>query len=161
MTNEELAGLHANYPGEYPEAEGTSDLNTGLAATLSVYTGAMNYGFYNKAVSNIATWTEENAHKYGFIFGEAVGSNAEIRYVGVAHATYMKENGLSLAAYLEKLQDGNNLQITDDAGLNWTVYRVSAADGENTEIQVPTGMVYDISGDNNGGFIVTVKGICE
>jgi D-alanyl-D-alanine carboxypeptidase len=160
VTNEEMATLHANYPREYPDAEGTSELHTGLAATLSVYTGAMNYGLRNKAVANIANWTDENAHKYGFVMGEDVGENGQMRYVGVPHATYMKKNSLDLAGYLAVLQNGEPLQITDDGGLNWTVYRVAASEGESTEIQVPTGMVYDISGDNNGGFIVTVKGVC-
>lgn len=161
VTNEEMAGLHANYPNEFPEAAGTSELNTGLAVTVSVYTGAMNYGLRNKAVSNVAAWTDANAHKYGFIVSEDVGENGQLRYVGVAHATYMKENGLSLSEYLTKLQDGNKLQITDEGGLTWTVYRVAASSEGATEIQVPTGMVYDISGDNNGGFIVTVKGVCN
>ena len=161
VSNEEMAELHEKYPNEYPDAAGTSELHTGLAMTVSVYTGAMNYGLRNKAVSNIAAWTDANAHKYGFIVGEDVGENGQLRYVGVAHATYMKENGLSLSEYLTKLQDGNKLQITDEGGLTWTVYRVEVSEGENTEIEVPKGMVYDISGDNNGGFIVTVKGICQ
>ena len=161
LTVDELAGLHENYPDEYPEEAGKSDLNTGNAVVLSVFTGAMNYDFRDSAVTKIAQWVEENAAKYGFVQGNDIGDNAKLRYVGVPHATYMKENGLDLAGYLAKLQDGNKLQITDYRDFTWTVYRVSAAEGATTEIQVPAGMSYSISGDNNGGFIVTVKGICQ
>jgi len=161
LTNEELTDLHTNYPGEYPEAAGESDLHTGRAATVSVFTGAMNYPFRNSAVTNVAGWVEENAHKYGYIMGNDVNENAKLRYVGVPHATYMQANGLDLAGYLAKLQDGEKLQITDHQDLTWTVYRVEASEGASSEIQVPTGMTYSISGDNDGGFIVTVKGICE
>ncbi len=161
LTNDELTNLHENYPGEYPEEGGKSDLNTGNAAVISVFTGAMNYGFRNSAASAIAQWTEENAAKYGFIFGDDIGENAKLRYVGVPHATYMKANGLDLAGYLTKLQDGEKIQITDHRDLTWTVYRVAASDAQSTEIDVPVGMTYSISGDNNGGFIVTVKGICQ
>ena len=161
LTNDELANLHENYPDEYPEEADKSDLHTGNAAVLSVFTGAMNYGFRNSAVTKLAQWVEENAAKYGFIQGDDIGENAKLRYVGVPHATYMKANGLDLEGYLSQLKNGEKLQITDHRDLTWTVYYVSAAEGASTEIEVPTGMSYSISGDNNGGFIVTVKGICQ
>ncbi|MBE6672870.1 MAG: D-alanyl-D-alanine carboxypeptidase family protein [Ruminococcaceae bacterium] len=161
LTNDELTDLHANYPNEYPEDGGKCDLNTGRAVVLSVYTGAMNYGLRNGAVKNVSDWTDENAHKYGFIVEENVGENGKLRYVGVPHATYMKENGLDLEGYLTKLQNGDKLQITDHRNLTWTVYHVKASEGTATEVKVPTGMIYDVSGDNNGGYIVTVKGACN
>ncbi len=161
LTNAEVTELNKNYPSEYPQKGGESVLNTGYGVVVSMYTGAMNYGFRDSAISGIASWTEENAHKYGFIFLADVGANASLRYVGAPHATYMKENSLDLEGYVEKLKDGEKLEIKTENDLTYTVYYVAASDGATTEIDVPTGMVYSISGDNVGGFIVTVKGVCR
>lgn len=73
----------------------------------------------------------------------------------------MYKNDLDLAGYLAVLKNGEKLQITDDRNLTFTVYYVEASDSSVTEISVPTGMVYSVSGTNEGGFVVTVKGICQ
>ncbi len=161
LTNAELNELNKNYPLEYPQKGGESALNTGYNAVVSIYTGAMNYVFRDNSVTNIAKWTEENAHKYGFVFLADAGENASLRYVGAPHAAYMKENNLDLDGYIEKLKDGEKLEITTYNDLTYTVYYVQASEGATTEIDVPTGMVYSVSGDNVGGFIVTVKGVCR
>ena len=121
----------------------------------------MNYNFRDASAKSVAEWTEKNAYRYGFIFGDDIGENAKLRYVGVPHATYMYQNDLDLAGYLAVLKSSEKLQITDDRNLTFTVYYVAASEGEATDISVPTGMDYTISGTNEGGFVVTVKGICQ
>ena len=156
LTNEELNTLNGSYPNEYPEKGGESALNTGNAVVVSVYTGAMNYSFMDSAVSKVANWTKDNAHKYGFVMIGQYGENAQLRYVGVAHATYMYENELDLEGYLAKLKGGEKLQITTEGNLTYTVYYASGA-----TIELPKDMVYSVCADNMGGYIVTVKGICQ
>ena len=161
-------------------AAGYSDFHTGMLfelkdedAYLPIDSAALN-GKYN--------WIYENAHKYGFvarypadIATDATGKNAGksfssitgvedfnyvFRYVGVAHATYMYQNQLCLEEYVELITsthayDGTHLTIKGADSKSYEVYYVASA-GSSTEIMVPSKYAYEISGDNVGGYIVTV-----
>ena len=48
------------------------------------------------------------------------------------------------------------LTVTTDDGSSYEIYDVSAT-GAQTQVPVPENDTYTISGDNEGGFIVTVK----
>ncbi len=115
-------------------------------------------------------WIYQNCHKYGFVIrypntkSEITGvSDYEycLRYVGVAHATYMVQNNLCLEEYVELLSKNtstsNRLAITGADGNPYEVYYVPAGSGEITTLQVPKNRAYTVSGDNIGGFIVTVS----
>ena len=117
-------------------------------------------------------WIYLNAHKYGFVVRYPEGKELEtgvsgytycLRYVGVAHATYMYENNLCLEEYLDLLKNSyasaaTRLTIAAADGFNYDVYYVKASDSEISTIDVPTSdFTYTVSGDNRGGFIVTVK----
>ena len=53
--------------------------------------------------------------------------------------------------------EGNHLAITDGDGAEYEVYFVPSDDGsETTSVPVPANAAYDISGNNEDGFIVTV-----
>lgn len=116
-------------------------------------------------------WINENCYKYGFVvrYTEAKEKITEIRsepwhfrYVGIAHATYMTNNDLCLEEYIDLLRDkykyeDEHLQVTDDDGAHYEIFYVPSEDGEDTtNIPVPSGCRYDISGNNSDGFIVTV-----
>ena len=127
----------------------TEGYNTGLLMFLSDFTS--DSGAYVKISSDYSEWLKANAAKYGFVnsFEDAY------RYVGVTHATYMAENKLSLADYINFLKknhsaDQKMLQIGD-----YGVYYVSCKAGDS--INVPANNEYTISGTNEGGVIVTVK----
>ena len=120
------------------------------------------------SLSNAYDWIYKNAHKYGFItrYPEAKSGITGVsdfdnafRYVGVAHATYMLENNLCLEEYAEKLRsysEENPLTVTAD-GITYEVfYQKANTDGE-TVITTSSKSGTTISGDNAGGFIVTVK----
>ena len=121
----------------------------------------------------------EICHRYGFVqrYPEikekidwtGVSNYGEcLRYVGVAHATYMAQNDLCLEEYVGLLKknhvsatgtDGKHLPIdTDgDGTANYAVYYVpKGATGDLTAVPIPNGIEYTVSGDNIGGFIVTV-----
>ena len=82
------------------------------------------------------------------------------RYVGVAHATYMKNNKLCLEEYVDFIKNEkptleNPLKIEVKDGGVYAVYYYDY-DGGSKEIQVPENN-FTISGTNAGGIIVTVK----
>lgn len=125
-------------------------------------------------------WVYRNCHEYGFILRYPAGKEAItgdtqnydncIRYVGIPHAVYMKENNLCLEEYVSLLKtytyEGTHLQITASGAL-YEVYYVPATDlgTENavTTLPIPqdptTGepCEYTYSGNNTDGFIVTAR----
>ena len=142
---------------------GYSDHHTGYCIAIRYYDGTpieQNH------------WIYQNAHKYGFVvrYPEGKGNITGVtnytfclRYVGVAHATYMYQNNLCLEEYLDLLKNSyssaaTRLTISAADGFDYDVYYVAASDSEVTTIDVPTSdFAYTVSGDNRGGFIVTVK----
>ena len=72
----------------------------------------------------------------------------------------MTEHSLCLEEYVELLRTqytgSNHLSVKDASGESYEVYYVPASANELTTIQVPENYAYTVSGDNIGGFIVTV-----
>lgn len=119
-------------------------------------------------------WIYENGYQYGYIQRYPVGKEAStgdtqayyncVRYVGIPHATYMKENNLSLEEYVEAVkaytQSGTHLTVSA-GGTSYEIYYVPAnltgADTDVTTLTVPSNREYSYSGNNTDGFIVTVK----
>lgn len=116
-------------------------------------------------------WLNQNCHKYGFIirYTEDKEDITEyrkepwhFRYVGSPHAKYMTENNLCLEEYIELLRNayhysGEHLKIADEYGSPYEIYFYPSDDGEEyTNVPLPTGVKFDISGNNVDGFIVTV-----
>ncbi|MBR3895318.1 MAG: M15 family metallopeptidase [Clostridia bacterium] len=139
---------------------GFSDHHTGLCIAIRAQSGEL-------LPSN--HWIYQNCHKYGFVIrypndkSEITGVSGYeycLRYVGVAHATYMVENSLCLEEYVELLKStytsGNHLALTAADGNKYEIYYVPAAGGEISTFQLPKNRAYTVSGDNIGGFIVTV-----
>lgn len=149
---------------------GYSDHHSGMLITLRAGKGEL---------SDVNTaWLESNAHKYGFVMRypenktEITGVSdytQAYRYVGVAHATYMKANDLCLEEYVAYLRGNATykkpLSITTDDGSIYYVY-YEALEGTSGEIKVPIRSAnpdgsmnfdYIISGTNDGGFVITVK----
>ena len=112
-------------------------------------------------------WLNQHAHEYGFVLrypadkSDKTGIISDYtnayRYVGIAHATYMKNNALCLEEYVEYLKKNTNneepLSITA-SGAEYQVYYVSCKAGD--KIKVPKND-YTISGTNEGGVIITAK----
>ncbi len=114
-------------------------------------------------------WIMEYCYKYGFIMRYPDAKQAQtgvsgyqycLRYVGVGHATYMKEHNLCLEEYIDLLQtkkQSDPLRITINGKQAYEVYYVQkSGTGELTTINVPSNYSYRVSGDNDNGFIVTV-----
>ena len=120
-------------------------------------------------------WINKNAHKYGFVLRYPNDKSLQtgisgytecIRYVGVAHASYMKANSLCLEEYVASVQQHpweTPLSFIAADGSAYIVYYATAytagVGGTNlTQIKTPKDYtVESVSGDNIGGFIITVK----
>lgn len=146
------------------QASGKSDHHSGYLLALDI-----------AQITSPDHWIFKNCHKYGFVLRypeekqsiTQVGTSVTgydyteaIRYVGVAHATYMKNNNLCLEEYVQRLQShpiDAQLQIDGADGKLYTVYYVPSATTDLTQLKIPSNYSYEISGDNIGGFIVTVN----
>ncbi len=146
---------------------GYSDHHTGLGCELKYSVkNAGSSASYDLSNDPAYAWITENCHKYGFIvrypadkveLTEIEDYESYFRYVGVAHATYMKDKGLCLEEYIEALHGytaKKPLEIRGADGKTYEVYYV-AVDGSAT-VSYPTNYAYSISGTNEGGVVVTV-----
>lgn len=113
-----------------------------------------------------------NCAKFGWIqswsAGNALVNNktnqdqGHFRYVGVPHALYIMEKGLTFDGYMEALRATNYmrpLQVTDsDTKTVYKIYFISAEDALNPAkgVPVPVDSTYDIKGNGVDGFIVTL-----
>lgn len=144
---------------------GFSEHETGLAIDFSE---TVNYDYQGEGDFQ---WLNNNCHKYGFIvrYTEEKESITKyrkepwhFRYVGIPHAKYMTENNLCLEEYIELLRNaynynGEHLKVEDEYGAAYEIFFYPSDDGaEVTNVPVPSGVRYDISGNNVDGFIVTV-----
>ena len=174
-SNSYQAELYAADPLKYTPA-GQTEHHLGRSIDLYIYTLEGNrYKLDDESVAGTYSWLFKNAHKYGFVHryptdkaGVTGVSNEQymFRYVGVAHATYMYQNNLSLEEYLDLLCDshlyeGEHLKIEGADGKSYEVYYVKASTDSVTTVNVPKAddpsvESYEISGDNKSGFIVTV-----
>ncbi|MDE6426026.1 MAG: M15 family metallopeptidase [Ruminococcus sp.] len=146
---------------------GFSDYHTGRSFDMGVFPqDGSGSGYYSP--TGIYAWIDEHAADYGFVVrypeGKEVYTNERARtqtyrYVGVPHSTYMKQNNLCLEEYIEKLKSytiNKPLEISSGTSL-YKVYYVGAGNGTETDVGVPLGSDYEVSGNNQDGFIVSVK----
>lgn len=147
----------------YVELPGFSDHHTGLGFDVKIYDrDGASYGFGRYAAEKVP-WILENYKYYGFIIrypankGDFTGIDGEsnhFRYVGLPHSVYITENNICLEEYLTAVK-----RYTQEKPLEITVdhdeYAVWYCKGDT--VYVPYDGDYEVSGDNAGGFIVTVR----
>ena len=151
---------------------GCSDQHTGLSAWI---TNTSNGEPTNQLRVSSMEQLIRIGKTYGFIQRYPESKKGEtgidnypelFRYVGIPHAMYITGQNLTLESYLKQLQnshtysgthlllDANGNQVTKDAA--YEIYYV-AVSGDSASVPVPKNYNYTISGDNIGGFIVTVN----
>lgn len=162
-TFEEQADRHSSGKSKTFEA-GHTDYHTGR--TFDMFRNDQNSGSgYSYFTAD--AWFEENAGNYGFIVrypegkSESTGENPRTytyRFVGIPHASYINANRLSLEEYIDEVKRHTIEEpLTIEAGgKSYSVYYVAAQNEGNTSVPIPADKMYSISGDNDGGFIVTV-----
>ena len=141
---------------------GGSDYHTGLSVHLSLYGGGE-----ADADDHYATLLDAMI-RGGFILRypkekEAVtrvtANAGQFRYVGKPHAAIMAANNWCLEEYhdhLLSLSSENKGLLFEKDGKKYTVYRIALSEEGNTDVPVPSGVSYSVSGDNRGGLIITV-----
>jgi D-alanyl-D-alanine carboxypeptidase len=150
-----------DYAKQYVAEPGYSEHHTGLAVDFGITYDSGALGSFSE--SENAEWMKEHAWEYGFIRRYAedkvsiTGISNEawhFRYVGKPHALYMYQNNLALEEYLDFLRSSTSaespLEISTDSG-TYSVYYTA-----EHEIEKP-GHEYTVSGDNEGGYIITVS----
>ena len=144
-----------------------SEHQTGLAIDLALNKKQIDFIRPEFPYEGICDEFRRTAPDYGFVERyakdkeEVTGISHEpwhFRYVGFPHSKIMKENGFSLEEYMEFIKYSR-----EDCGILYKsadkteaeIYYLPAAENR-TEITVPDTCVYQISGNNTDGFIVTV-----
>lgn len=144
----------------------------GNSLTLKRYDDGHQTFISEETLKKDFSWIYEHAHEYGFIIrypnacSEHTHFNSKdrvrLRYVGVEHATYIYEQGICLDEYIERLKAEYTYQsplTVSASGRTYLVYYVEYA-GDPTTVPIPKNTDpenYTVSGDNIGGFIVSVK----
>ena len=167
LTNVQVRYAYRNYEEQqlFDVTAGYSDHHTGMGAQLKYELNGTAYAFSTDPEGTY-NWFFENCHKYGFVVRYPEGKedvtgiedySDYFRYVGVAHATYMKTRGLCMEEYVELLKDytaEKPLKITGADGRFYEVWYV-AVNGSAT-VKHPTNYAYTVSGTNDGGVVITV-----
>ncbi len=160
--------------GKSVVAPGYTEHHTGLAVNISILDGSDYKKYdYNDLPSDDYKWILDNCAKYGFVprytleyeqYTLCEAESDHFRYVGIPHSYYMTQNNLCLEQYLETLKQytfDSPLQFTCEYdSKNYVIYyteaTVAVGVSDQTNVWIPTNAEYTISGDNMGGFIVTV-----
>ena len=157
-----LAESGADFTRKYVAYPGCSEHQTGLAIDLGQAAEKIDFIRPAFPYDGICGAFRQAAADYGFIERYQPGKESltgiapepwHFRYVGVPHARLMVENGLCLEEYVTFLRRQSRT-CGLPGGQRALVFHVPCA-GEETELQLPEGCC-QISGDNAGGFIVTV-----
>lgn len=152
----------AQHAAAYLAVPGESEHHTGLAVDLALYfpeTGLSD----DFTGSGAYAWIVDNAWRYGFVRrypeekAAVTGISGETwhyRYVGLPHSKIMADMNFCLEEYLDFLQsypfDGEHLMVSC-LGVSYELYFCTG------EVFVPATDPAVISGDNDGGFVVTVQ----
>lgn len=143
-----------------------SEHQTGLAIDLGLNQADIDFIRPDFPYEGICDEFRRIAPCYGFIERYAkdkeniTGISHEpwhFRYVGYPHSKIIEENGLSLEEYISFIKyftEHRRYIYRSKDGYAIEVYYVAAA-GEETVIALPDSPVYQISGNNTDGFIVT------
>ena len=162
---EEEASLYAPKPGGY-------DAHTGLLAELRVYNQSdKSYSTFDGTGDH--SWIVNNAYRYGFVLRYPTGKELttgvngaanKYRYVGMPHSQLMYNNSLTLEEYhitVKNYRYDTAHWSCESDGIVYDVYYVPAGEGSTTDVPVPIGASYSLSGNNVDGFIVTVSGAAQ
>ena len=139
---------------------------TGLVVDLEINSESEGKTYPLKYASKKADyydWFLENSHKYGFIhIGDGKNSAgtdiySSFRFVGEGHASYIKEKGVTLEAYLQFIKNYSfdDRFIYDSSAKEWWIYYAPAV-GDINKVTV-IGDKYTVSGNNVDGYVVAIK----
>lgn len=179
LYNDDLAENGAN-SSTLVAMPGYSEHHTGLVVDFTTYDGNSYDDFTGEGDY---AWIMENCDKYGFINRYPAGKEKltfidnepwHFRYIGIPHASIMKEYGYCLEEYIDFIKNytiDTGMYLKDmPNGARYLIYYVPLVQADNTAVYIPLKedplypdnpnnwkpYPYEISGNNVDGFIVTV-----
>lgn len=147
----------------YVAAPGHSEHHSGLAVDLGLifFSDGSSAEFDGQGEYS---WIMENAPYYGFIqrytedktdITNVACEPWHLRYVGLPHSVIISENNFCLEEYIEYLRnftyEGEHIYYEYN-NISYEIYY-----SEGTNVKIPDGANYTISGNNVDGFIVTIS----
>lgn len=166
--NDSLIERGAAYTSKYVAWPGHSEHQTGLAIDVGRLKSTLDFIAPAFPDTGIYKSFRQHAADYGFIvrYKREKQSITRIayepwhfRYVGHPHAKLMEQHDLCLEEYIDLVQhyryDGEQLTLQEKHAAT-SIYYVPAEEGSHTEIPILPNDVYNVSGNNRDGFIVTV-----
>ncbi len=153
---------------KYVALPGCSEHQTGLAIDLALKADSIDFIRPHFPRAGVCGRFRELAPRYGFIERYPAGKEAltrishepwHFRYVGVPHAEIMEGRGLTLEEYTELLRahpwGGEPLRYSRE-GCGFEVFYAAVEENGRTELDLPCGLPYQLSGNNAGGVVVTL-----
>ncbi len=140
------------------------DRSTGLSFDIGLITST---GEVVPYIQKHNEWMVENSWQYGFILRypsdktEITGityAPHHFRYVGQPHAAIMHEHNFCLEEYLGFLQGYTQETgglVYEYGGETYSIFYVPASSMGTTYVTLDADGVYDVSGDNRNGFVIT------
>lgn len=165
--NASLKDNGEDFTRRYVALPNHSEHQTGLAIDLGLKKEQIDFIRPDFPYDGICGKFRKTAPEYGFIERYAedkeqiTGISNEpwhFRYVGYPHSKIIHKQGFSLEEYIDFLKGyryGGGLNFTRANGTKMEIYYVPA-EKEETVIDIPETCVYQISGNNIDGVIVTV-----
>lgn len=164
LYDEALAEHGTAFTSQYVALPGHSEHQTGLALDLSRYQQPIDLLRPDFPYNGICQLFRRLAAAHGLVERYPLGKEGitgiahepwHFRYVGRPHGAIMQQNGLTLEEYLALIErhPHGGWPISND---HFEIAYVKANAAGDTVIEVPSTVPYDISGDNMGGFIVTI-----
>lgn len=157
----------AAFTKKYVALPNCSEHQTGLAIDLGLNKGDIDFICPDFPYNGISQRFRDEAPDYGFIERypkdkeHITGISHEpwhFRYIGAPHSKIMAENHLSLEEYIEFVKayrTDSRLSYERDKQTENEIYFVPASAAE-TYVSLPENALYQISGNNIDGFIITI-----
>lgn len=165
--NESLKDNGEQFTKQFVALPNHSEHQTGLAIDLALNQKEIDFICPDFPNAGICQKFRKTAPDYGFIERYKADKEAmtgishepwHFRYVGYPHSKIIEQNQLSFEEYIEFIKDypeNNRLVFQEKGKAEMEVYFVPAAANQNF-INLPRHAVYQISGNNEDGFIITI-----
>ena len=160
IMNDYIKRLGTTEAKKWASVPGYSEHHSGLAFDLGVYSGGEVNALTN---SGIYKWFSQYSYLYGFVLRYPDNKTGitgithepwHYRYVGEPHAFIMFLYDWCLEEYIDAIA---RYTREDPLCIGYQGSRYEVYYTTDTEIDVPAGCEFDISGNNIDGFIVTIK----
>ncbi|MEA4883273.1 MAG: M15 family metallopeptidase [Clostridia bacterium] len=157
-----------DFTQKYVAIPGCSEHQTGLAIDLGENRPGIDFIRPHFPYTGVCQAFRERSAQYGFIERYRSGHESitqiehepwHFRYVGCPHSELMNESGFALEEYANYLKqfpnDGAHLRIRHNSQRIEISY-VPVQSGQVVEIRIPDYAPYQVSGNNDDGFVVTL-----